>query len=293
MNITQPLLEQTGQMRWALNNVATGSTPGCGAYLRDVHDRGGGAAVLADAAATAAAGGAAADDDLLGRQTVSDAVRAPTFLAGPAARDAGIPPLTIPTVGRLVIPAEAGAVLDVVINNLPANANGGDYRGGGVGDNRTSSEMHPIHWHGYHGWLLGTGNAGAGPYEPGRDAPALNTADPPLRDSVTVLPNSWVAFRLDLASPGAWLLHCHMHSHSHMGMAAVFGVGLDALPPPPGGFPECKRECPATTAPWTPGVVAAEWGHTTFDLGPGSLPEPGAGGEVAAAVNGSSDGGGR
>ena len=69
---------------------------------------------------------------------------------------------------------------------------------------------------------------------------------------MTVLPNSWVAVRLTLATPGAWLLHCHMHSHAEMGMAAVFVTGLEALAAPPGGvFPACARECPSAAAPWT------------------------------------------
>jgi L-ascorbate oxidase len=286
LSITQPLLAQTGQMRWAINNVATGGTPGCGAYLRDVRDRGGMRAVRDDAAATVAAGGPAADDDLLGKQTVSDATRVPTFLAGV---ESSSPPSS-PTVGRLLIPADAGAVLDLVLDNLAANANGGDYRIP-EGFNRTASEMHPVHWHGFHGWLLGTGEQGAGPFVEERDRPGLNTADPPLRDSVTVLPGSWVVVRLPLATPGAWLLHCHMHSHAAMGMAAVFGVGLDALPPQPDGFPACERECPSSVAPWRPGDVRAEWGHTNYDLGPEALPRPDAEGAVAPALNGT--GGGR
>ena len=277
LNITQPLLEQTGQVRWAFNNVATGGTPGCGAFLADAQARGMG--WVKGLAAATAARGAAADDDLLGKQTVSDDTFTPTFLYG----GASAPPLAKPTVGRLLVAVEAGAVLDLIVDNLAANANGGDYRPDGA--NRTTSEMHPLHWHGYHGWLLGTGREGAGPFTEA-DRAALNTADPPLRDSVTVLPNSWVAVRLTLANPGAWLLHCHMHSHLEMGMAAVFVTGLEALAAPPGGvFPACARECPSAAAPWTPGTVRGEWGGTTYDLGPDSLPEPGEDGAVAPPLN--------
>ena len=287
LDITQPLLEQTGQIRWALNNVATGGTPGCGAYLADVVGRGGMGAVTDDAAATAAAGGAAADDDLLGKQLVTDRTRAPTFLAG---GDGSPPPLTTPAVGRLVIPVpKAGSVVDVILDNLPANANGGDYRGNGAAANRTTSEMHPLHWHGFHGWLLGTGAQGAGPFREDADRAGLNTADPPLRDSVTVLPNAWVVVRLPLASPGAWILHCHMHSHAEMGMQAVFAVELGALPARrEDDFPACARECPSAAAPWKPATVREEWGGTTYDTGPDSLPPPAEGGEVAVGLNASS-----
>lgn len=33
LNITQPLMNQTGQLRWAINNVAGGLWFGCGLYL--------------------------------------------------------------------------------------------------------------------------------------------------------------------------------------------------------------------------------------------------------------------
>ena len=277
-NITQPLLEQTGQMRWALNNVATGLTPSCGSFLETAQKRGLGW-VRGEAEATAAKG-AAADDDLLGKQTVTDTTFAPTFLAGVG------PPLATPSVGRLVVALDAGSVVDLVFDNLPANANGGDYRGGGVGANRTTSEMHPIHWHGYHGWLLGTGAQGSGPFTDS-DRAALNYYDPSLRDSITILPDSWAVVRLTLASPGAWLMHCHMHSHLGMGMAAVLLIGLDALGArKDSDFPACARECPASTAPWTPATVRAEWGHTPYDLGPDTLPMPNADGAVAPAVGG-------
>ena len=166
--ITQPLLKETGQIRWAFNNVATGGTPGCGAYLADVVARGGMEAVKADAVATMSAGdgGAAADDDLLGKQFVTDTTRAPTFLAGAGPE---FPPLSTPSVGRLVVPVEkVGTVQDIVIDNLPANANGGDYRGA----NRSVSEMHPLHWHGYHGArTLGVGVKRARLPKPARRRP--------------------------------------------------------------------------------------------------------------------------
>lgn len=38
LNITQPLMRQTGQLRWALNNVAGQVTPPCTALLDLVYE---------------------------------------------------------------------------------------------------------------------------------------------------------------------------------------------------------------------------------------------------------------
>lgn len=38
LNITQPLMKQTGQLRWALNNVAGQVTPPCTALLDLVYE---------------------------------------------------------------------------------------------------------------------------------------------------------------------------------------------------------------------------------------------------------------
>lgn len=51
--------------------------------------------------------------------------------------------------------APQGEVVDIVLQNLDANANNGDYRGGEVGANRTAQEQHPFHLHGHHFWVGG------------------------------------------------------------------------------------------------------------------------------------------
>ena len=48
-----------------------------------------------------------------------------------------------------------GEVVEIVLQNLAANANNGDYRGGGVGANRTAQEQHPFHLHGHSFWAGG------------------------------------------------------------------------------------------------------------------------------------------
>ena len=45
-------------------------------------------------------------------------------------------------------------VIEVVVQNLPAGSNGGEYR---FNTSRTGMEQHPFHLHGQHFWLLGTG----------------------------------------------------------------------------------------------------------------------------------------
>ena len=48
-----------------------------------------------------------------------------------------------------------GEVVEIVLQNRAANANNGDYRGGGVGANRTAQEQHPFHLHGHSFWVGG------------------------------------------------------------------------------------------------------------------------------------------
>ncbi len=45
-----------------------------------------------------------------------------------------------------------GEIVEVVLQNLNANANNGDYRGE-AGINRTAQEQHPFHLHGHHFWV--------------------------------------------------------------------------------------------------------------------------------------------
>ena len=57
-----------------------------------------------------------------------------------------------PAAAATCFPAPQGEVVQVVLQNLPANANNGDYRIPGPGASRNATEQHPFHLHGHHFW---------------------------------------------------------------------------------------------------------------------------------------------
>lgn len=67
-----------------------------------------------------------------------------------------------------------GEVLELVLQNLPANANNGDYRMR-EGASRVAQEQHPFHMHGHHFWVRG-------------EAPRSATLRRPLRKTTTWQP---------------------------------------------------------------------------------------------------------
>ncbi|MBW0477199.1 hypothetical protein O181_016914 [Austropuccinia psidii MF-1] len=46
----------------------------------------------------------------------------------------------------------------------------------------------------------------------------------------------WMVLRMRANTPGAFLFHCHTQPHALMGMAGVFLIGIEHLPPLPPGF---------------------------------------------------------
>ena len=73
---------------------------------------------------------------------------------------------------------------------------GGDYRGGGVGANRTAQEQHPFHMHGHHFWVLGYG---LGNYNESTNSSSLNLHNPAFRDSFTIFKNGWTVIRFKVS----------------------------------------------------------------------------------------------
>ena len=69
---------------------------------------------------------------------------------------------------------------------------GGDYRGGGVGANRTAQEQHPFHMHGHHFWVLAYG---LGVFNESTNSSSLNLHNPAFRDSFTIFKNGWTVIR--------------------------------------------------------------------------------------------------
>ncbi|GLJ52165.1 hypothetical protein SUGI_1109610 [Cryptomeria japonica] len=103
------------------------------------------------------------------------------------------------------------------------------------------AENHPMHLHGYSFYIVGQG---FGNYDAQIDPLNFNIIDPPLRNTVGVPINGWVALRFKADNPGAWYLHCHYDDHLPWGLSMVFIVqdGLDdkaTLKPPPPDLPRC------------------------------------------------------
>ena len=65
--------------------------------------------------------------------------------------------------------------------------------------NITTIEDHPMHLHGYHFFVVGTG---IGNFDPQRDPPKFNLVDPPVRNTVGTSPGGWVAIRFIADNPG-------------------------------------------------------------------------------------------
>jgi len=75
--------------------------------------------------------------------------------------------------------------------------------------NRTVFE-HPIHLHG-HSFLVITRNGEA-------------IQDPPIRDTVLLIPNETQEIAFVADNPGLWMFHCHIFDHQETGLTAVVEV---------------------------------------------------------------------
>ena len=60
-------------------------------------------------------------------------------------------------------------------------------------------EDHPMHLHGYHFFVVGTGT---GNFDPQRDPAKFNLFDPPVRNTIGTSPGGWVALRFVADNPG-------------------------------------------------------------------------------------------
>ncbi|KAK4697389.1 hypothetical protein P7C71_g688, partial [Lecanoromycetidae sp. Uapishka_2] len=115
-------------------------------------------------------------------------------------------------------PAKIGEVLEIVIQNTGAT-NGG-------------LDVHPFHAHGGHFWDIGSGN---GTYDLTANEKILAGTQPVKRDTTmlyrygtTTAPGAsagWRAWRLRVAEPGVWMIHCHTLQHMIMGMQTVWVFG--------------------------------------------------------------------
>ncbi|XP_019432151.1 PREDICTED: laccase-3-like [Lupinus angustifolius] len=107
--------------------------------------------------------------------------------------------------------------------------------------NIVSTEDHPMHVHGFHFFVVGSG---FGNFNPTTDPARFNLNDPPVRNTIGTPPGGWVAIRFKADNPGIWFLHCHIDSHLNWGLATALlvenGVGpSQSVIPPPADLPQC------------------------------------------------------
>ncbi|KAL2129366.1 hypothetical protein VTI74DRAFT_7903 [Chaetomium olivicolor] len=92
--------------------------------------------------------------------------------------------------------------------------------------NNIDSASHPFHLHGHHFQVLSRPASGVGPW-PGKDENYYS--NPPSRDTVSVMPNSYTVLRFKANNPGVWLFHCHIEWHVEMGLTATVIEAPDRL----------------------------------------------------------------
>eukprot|EP00804_Cyclotella_cryptica_P023692 CCRYP_019323-RA/>CCRYP_019323-RA protein AED:0.11 eAED:0.08 QI:0/0/0/1/1/1/4/0/564 len=102
--------------------------------------------------------------------------------------------------GLSYIPLIEGEVVEIVLQNARA-LNG-------------AAEMHAWHLHGHNFYVVGRG---FGTFDENTDVASYNLINPVRRDTATLLPLGWTAFRFKANNPGAWSFHCTMTAHALMG----------------------------------------------------------------------------
>jgi FtsP/CotA-like multicopper oxidase with cupredoxin domain len=70
---------------------------------------------------------------------------------------------------------------------------------------------HPFHLHGHYFSVLGPPDA-------------LNTTDPPQKDTVNVPAGTTLVLQWQATNPGRWFFHCHIEWHAATGMARVIDI---------------------------------------------------------------------
>ncbi|KAF2450100.1 multicopper oxidase [Karstenula rhodostoma CBS 690.94] len=80
----------------------------------------------------------------------------------------------------------------------------------------TFAVPHPIHLHGHDFFVLAQGD---GSYS---STVALNTTNPPRRDTAMLPASGYLVVAFETDNPGAWLMHCHIGWHTSEGFALQF-----------------------------------------------------------------------
>ena len=252
VNVSQPIFNSTGILRWALNDISTPSMPVCTAIRRSIYND----PLFLRRFTSIPASYGTGQDSLNVSSGTSGMIKVIEY---------GRPAKTYPTVGIQLVKLTTNDVVDIVIQNNAANAFNGDYRVPD-GAKRTAQEQHPFHLHGHHFWVLG---AGLGVYSPTNltQTSTLNLVNPVLRDTTTLPAGGWTLIRFVANNPGIWPLHCHLLWHHYMGQQLVFQEGEPReWAPPPTNFPTCPQTCQFNTAPYTNSYVQGRWGQTGYAL---------------------------
>jgi iron transport multicopper oxidase len=92
--------------------------------------------------------------------------------------------------------------------------------------NNQDDASHPFHLHGHHFQVLDRPASGTGDW-PGRDV--NYNAQPPVRDTLAIMANSFAVIRFKADNPGIWLFHCHIEWHVEMGLTATIIEAPDML----------------------------------------------------------------
>ncbi|GIL43898.1 hypothetical protein Vafri_1486 [Volvox africanus] len=255
VNLSQPLLEANGQLRWAINNVAMARNPPCTSLLAKLQRD---PKRLKRIAVNASAANGTGAGPFVGFNYVRAGDAMTVYYDGisPAPR--------YPSVGLHIVENAGGEVVDLVVNNMAANSFNGDYRPG-VGSTRTAVEQHPMHLHGHRFWVLGRGS---GTFNASAHAAGLNTVNPSYRDTVTVTSNGWVYLRFRANNPGIWPFHCHLLPHVFMGQQLYFVEDVANASRPPSTMPQCPASCQYNFSPYNKPFLRAKWGMSGWELPP-------------------------
>lgn len=263
INVSQPVLNETGQIRWSMNNIVHTTNPPCNDLQTLMTTD---PSWIPDNAVSLSS----PFDGSLTQQYGNGSETAVYVASLEFASPASIP--TDPAAATHIAPVQLGDVVEVIIQNNPANS----FNGGG-GANRTAQEQHPFHIHGHHFWYLGSINGSFDSQNTSTIETLLNTKNPPLRDTITLYPEHFAVVRFVANNPGTWLMHCHIIWHEVMGQAIVIAEGTSEIPPAPSGMPICPSVCEYSNGPWnityTNQVFAPYYADDDTSKGNSSEPE--------------------
>lgn len=252
LDITQPIMDQTEQLRWAISNVVYLQTPPCNTTLALSKDPD----WLSDANPNVITNSNDVDrvdiNDIPGLGQSFGGGDSLVFLN--MVLDRAVIPDN-PVAGSAIIETKKSDIIDVLIQNNSPDAFGG------IILNRTTQEEHPFHLHGQHFYVIGSGPGYVDSMEAfsnGTLDPYINWKNPRHADTVTLPPYGWVLLRFNADNPGIWPMHCHIGWHEFMGQSMHFAVDVPSIPPTPEGvLPTCKTECFYTAALYDPPLESA------------------------------------